>query len=141
MLPFHECYTNSETVVGVVADRYYGVFNGEDTMETYWTLRRQAVSYDVPEKPWQIEGLNALAFLEKIFSCHIDNLAEGRGRYAIACTDSGGAFMDGILFKMAENCHWYVQHRWCLKPCLIAHSAGLTLWCQTRKVGYCRYRV
>lgn len=125
MSPFHECYANPETVLGVVADRYYGVFNGEDPVECYWTLRQKAVLYDVPEKPWQIEGPDALPFLEKIFARRIGNLADGRGRYAIACNHDGGTFMDGILFKMAENCYWYVQADGHLEPWLMAHSAGL----------------
>lgn len=124
MSPFHEFYANSETVLGVVADRYYGVFNGEDPVETYWALRRKAALYDVPEKPWQIQGPDALPFMEKIFARRIDNLVEGRGRYAIACTHQGGTFMDGILFKMAEDCYWYVQPDGALEPWLIAHSAG-----------------
>jgi glycine cleavage system aminomethyltransferase T len=90
MSPFHEFYANPETALGVVADRYYGVFNGEDPIENYWSLRQQAVLYDVPEKPWQIEGPDALPFRDKIFAWRIDNLSEGRGRYAIACTDDGG---------------------------------------------------
>ena len=49
--PFHDCYANPDTVLGVYADRYYSVFNGEDTIEAYWALRRQAALYDVPENP------------------------------------------------------------------------------------------
>ena len=54
--PFYECYANSETVLGVAADRFYPAYNGEDIVETYWALRRRAVLFDVPEKPWQIEA-------------------------------------------------------------------------------------
>ena len=43
---------NDDTVLGVVAERYYEVFNGEDAVETYWNLCRKVVLYDVPEKPW-----------------------------------------------------------------------------------------
>ena len=123
MSPFHDCYANSETVLGVVADRYYPVFNGEDAIAHYWDLRQRSALYDVPEKPWQIEGPDALPFLEKIFARRIDNLADGRGRYCIACTHDGGTFMDGILFKMAENCYWYVQPDGALEPWLVAHKA------------------
>ena len=120
--PYYENYVNSETVLGVAADRYYASFNGENPVETYWTLRRKAVLFDVPEKPWQIEGPDALPFLEKIFARRIENLLEGRGRYAIACTPDGGTFMDGILFKLAENRFWYVQPDGALEAWLIAHS-------------------
>lgn len=122
--PFFDCYANKDTVLGVVAERFYSVFNGEDRIETYWKLRREVVLYDVPEKPWQIEGPDALAFMERIFARDISSLKEGRGLYAIACTHEGGTFMDGILFKMAENVFWYVQPDGHLLPWLMALSEG-----------------
>lgn len=122
--PFHECYANDETVLGVVAERYYTVFNGEDPVETYWKLRREVALYDVPEKPWQIEGPDAMAFMEKVFARNISTLKEGRGLYAIACTHDGGTFMDGILFRMAEDVFWYVQPDGHLLPWLMALSEG-----------------
>jgi glycine cleavage system aminomethyltransferase T len=96
--PFFECYANPDTLLGVAANRYYAADNGENIEETYWSLRQKMVLFDVPEKPWQIEGPDAVPFLERIFARPIDTLTEGRGRYAIACTTDGGIFMDGILF-------------------------------------------
>ena len=122
--PYQDCYVNPETVFGVAAGRYYASYNGEDVAETYWALRRNAVLFDVPEKPWQIEGPDALPFLEKIFARRIANLPRGRGRYAIACTHDGGAFMDGILFRLEENRFWYVQPDGALEEWLLAHRAG-----------------
>jgi glycine cleavage system aminomethyltransferase T len=122
--PFHECYANDETVMGALADRFYEVFNGENTLETYWNLRRKVVVYDVPEKPWQIEGPDAMAFMERIFARNISTLKEGRGLYAIACTHDGGTFMDGILFRMAENVFWYVQPEGHFLSWVMALSAG-----------------
>ena len=125
--PYYEFYRNTETVLGVVADRYYGVFNGEDSVAAYWNLRRQSVLYDVPEKPWEIRGPDAQAFLEKIFARPVVTLLEGRGRYAIACTEEGGTFMDGILFKMEQDRYWYVQPDGPLKPWLLAHKPGFDI--------------
>jgi aminomethyltransferase len=122
--PYYEFYANSETVLGVAAGRYYTADNGEDPIEAYWALRRNAVLFDVPEKPWQIEGPDVLPFLERVFARRIGTLPEGRGRYAIACTPDGGTFMDGILFKMTDNRYWYVQPDGALKEWLIAHSDG-----------------
>jgi aminomethyltransferase len=122
--PFYDCYANEETVLGVVAERFYGVFNGEDAVETYWNLRRKVVLYDVPEKPWQIEGPDAMAFMEKIFARNISTLKEGRGLYAIACAHDGGTFMDGILFRMAEDVFWYVQPDGHFLPWVMALSEG-----------------
>lgn len=122
--PFYDCYANDETVLGVVAERYYGVFNGEDAVETYWKLRREVVLYDVPEKPWQIEGPDAMAFMERVFARNISTLKEGRGLYAIACTHDGGTFMDGIFFKMAEDVYWYVQPDGHFLPWVMALCEG-----------------
>ena len=122
--PFREFYENAETVHGIYAGRYYPVFNGEDTAEAYWALRRRAALYDVPERPVQIGGPDAVPFLEKIFARGIADLKHGRGRYAIACTPQGGLFMDGILFRLTEDRFWYVQPDGALESWLIAHSGG-----------------
>ena len=125
--PYFDCYASPESVLGVAAGRYYEAANGQDPLETYWKLRKAAVLYDVPEKPWQIEGPDAVPFLERIFTRWIGNLSPGRGRYAIACTADGGTFMDGILFRMAKDRFWYVQADGDLETWLIAHSGGFDI--------------
>ena len=120
--PFVDCYANSDTLFGVAANRYYAADNGEDIEETYRALRQKVVLFDVPEKPWQVEGPDAVPFLERIFARPIESLQEGRGRYAIACSTDGGIFMDGILFKLAENKYWYVQPDGALEEWLVAHK-------------------
>jgi glycine cleavage system aminomethyltransferase T len=122
--PFFDCYVNAETVFGVYAGRYYTVFNGEDTVDAYWALRRRVVLYDVPERPVQIEGPDVVPFLERILSRRISDLREGRGRYAIACTPKGRVFIDGVLFRLSANKFWYVQPEGALEAWLIAHSEG-----------------
>ncbi len=125
--PFVSCYENPETVFGVYAGRFYSVFNGEDPVENYWALRRRAVLYDVPERPVQIEGPDAAALMDRVFSRRMSNLKEGRGRYAIACTPDGGVFMDGVLFRLAGDTFWYVQPDGALEAWLMAHSGGYDL--------------
>lgn len=122
--PFEDCWMNTETVMGVYAGRYYSVFNGENVDETYWALRRNAVLYDVPERPVEISGPDAVPFLDHIFARRISSLKAGRGRYAVACTHKGRVFMDGILFKLSEDRFWYVQPDGALETWLIAHSDG-----------------
>ena len=122
--PYFHRYCNADTVLGVYAGRFYAVDNGEDLTTTYWKLRREAVLYDVPEKPWQIEGPDVVPFLERVFARRVADLAPGRGRYAIACTASGGTFMDGVLFRLQEDVFWYVQPDGALTTWLTAHSAG-----------------
>ncbi|MCY3769217.1 MAG: aminomethyltransferase family protein [Gammaproteobacteria bacterium] len=125
--PYFDFYAGPKTVLGVAAGRYYESSNGTDPVETYWNLRRKSVLYDVPEKPWQIEGPDAVPFLERIFTRPVGNLPAGRGRYAIACTPGGGTFMDGILFRINENRFWYVQPDGDLEAWLIAHSGGFDI--------------
>ncbi|MEO1159311.1 MAG: aminomethyltransferase family protein [Pseudomonadota bacterium] len=125
--PFHDCWDNEQTVMGVYAGRYYSVFNGEDVTAAYWALRRKAAMYDVPERPVEISGPDAVAFLERVFARRISSLKEGRGRYAIACTPKGGVFMDGILFRLAADRFWYVQPDGALETWLCAHSEGFDI--------------
>ncbi|MCB1376914.1 MAG: aminomethyltransferase family protein, partial [Alphaproteobacteria bacterium] len=122
--PFQDRWYQPETVMGVYAGRYYSVSNGEDVEDAYWTLRRKAVLYDVPERPVEISGPDAEAFLEHVFARRIGNLKEGRGRYAIACTHKGRMFMDGVLFRLAKDRFWYVQPDGALETWLLAHGAG-----------------
>lgn len=122
--PFEDRWVNPETVMGVYAGRYYSVFNGEDVNEAYWSLRRKVAIYDVPERPVEISGPDAVPFLERIFARRISTLREGRGRYVIACTHKGHVFMDGILFKLSDDRFWYVQPNGALETWLMAHSDG-----------------
>lgn len=107
--PFWDCYGTPDTILGIYARRFYPLSDGSDPTEKYWTLRRKAMLYDVPERPIRIEGPDSVAFLEHLFTRPIATLKIGRGRYAIACTAQGGILMDGILFKLAEQSFWYVQ--------------------------------
>ncbi|MEM7565130.1 MAG: aminomethyltransferase family protein [Pseudomonadota bacterium] len=125
--PYYHLYANEKTALGMAAGRFYAAWNGEDIEQTYWNLKQKAVLYDVPEKPWQIEGPDVVAFLEKVFARRIGNLIEGRGRYAIACTPKGGTFMDGILFKMDQNRYWYVQPDGAFVEWLLAQSEGFDI--------------
>jgi len=122
--PYFDCYAKSGMVLGVYAGRFYPKFIGDDPSEKYWALRRKAAMYDVPERPVQIEGPDAVPFMERVFARKIATLKEGRGRYAIACTPDGGVFMDGLLFNLSEGKFWYVQPDGALEAWLIAHSEG-----------------
>lgn len=122
--PYLACYDSPDMVRGVYAGRFFPIFNGEDPVQKYWTLRRKALIYDVPEKPVEISGPDVVPFLEKVFARTISTLKEGRGRYTIACTPQGGVFMDGVLFKLSPNRYWYVQADGALETWFIAHSEG-----------------
>lgn len=122
--PFLERYESPDMVRGVYAGRFFTIYNGEDPVQKYWTLRRKALIYDVPEKPVEISGPDTVPFLEKVLSRRVATLGEGRGRYAIACTPQGGVFMDGVLFRLGSDRFWYVQADGAFETWLVAHSGG-----------------
>ena len=122
--PYLNRYDNPDMIRGVYAGRFFTIYNGEDPVQKYWTLRRKALIYDVPEKPLEISGPDAVAFLEKVFSRVISTLKVGRGRYTIACTPQGGVFMDGVLFRLDSDRYWYVQADGAMETWFIAHSGG-----------------
>ena len=122
--PFADCYATPDSVFGVYAGRYVCVCNGDDPVEAYWSLRRRAVLYDVPERPVQVDGPDAVRFLERVFARRMADLRQGRGRYAIACTPRGGVFMDGIVFRLGKTRFWYVQADGALDAWLLAHCEG-----------------
>jgi glycine cleavage system aminomethyltransferase T len=122
--PFFGCHSNEDMLFSVYAGRFFTIANGEDPEAKYWTLRRKALIYDVPERPVEISGPDAVPFMEKVFARHIAGLKQGRGRYAIACAHHGGTFMDGLLFRLTDDRFWYVQPDGALETWLLAHSEG-----------------
>ena len=121
--PYFDFYHKEDNLYGVYAERFYPISIGTNTEEMYWNLRRKAVMYDVPEKPIQIDGPQAGEFLDKVFSRKISTMKVGRGKYAIACYEDGGIFIDGVFFRLEENKFWYVQPDGPLETWLKAHQA------------------
>ncbi len=122
--PFIERTDSPQMVRGVYAGRYFPISMGEDWIEYYWRLRRKALIFDVPEKPVEISGPDAVPFLEKVLSRKVAAMTEGRGYYAVACTPQGGIFMDGVVFRLGENRFWYVQADGPFETWLMANSGG-----------------
>jgi glycine cleavage system aminomethyltransferase T len=107
--PFIERYANDKTLFGLYSNRFYPLSDGQDVVENYWRLRKAVALYDVPEKPLDIKGPDAVKFLERIFTRKISDLKLLRARYAIACAPNGGIIMDGVLIRLAEDHFWYVH--------------------------------
>ena len=120
--PYIERTNSPKMVRGVYAGRYFPISIGEDPIEKYWLLRQKALIFDVPEKPVEISGKDAIPFLEKILTRKISSIKEGRGYYSLACTPQGGIFMDGVIFKFNDNKFWYVQADGPFEDWLLAHS-------------------
>ena len=122
--PYIKRTDHPDMVRGVYAGRYFAISLGEDPIQKYWLLRQKAAMFDVPEKPIEISGPDAAAFLEKVMTRKVSTIKEGRGYYSLACTPQGGIFMDGVIFKFSENKFWYVQADGPFEDWLLAHSKG-----------------
>ena len=123
--PYFEKFGTPDAVLGVYARRFYALSLGDDPIEKYWTLRRQAMLFDVPERPIDIAGPDALTLLERVFARPIASLRVGRARYAIACAPDGGIIMDGVLIRLNDDRYWYVQADGEFDNWLGAHAEGL----------------
>ena len=120
--PFFNCYHNAAVVYGVYNRRLYPLTAGFDALEHYHHLRNKACLYDVPETPLRISGVDSKAFLNKLFTRNIEKIKVGRAGYALACNDSGGIVMDGVLMHLADDDFVYVQADGEFLPWLNAHS-------------------
>ena len=122
--PYIERTYSPEMVRGVYAGRYFPMSIGEDPIKKYWLLRQKALIFDVPEKPIEISGPDAIPFLDKVLTRKVSTVIEGKGYYSLACTPQGGIFMDGVLFKFSENKFWYVQADGPFEDWLLAHTSN-----------------
>ena len=122
--PYIERTYSPEMIRGVYAGRYFAISTDEDSIKKYWLLRQKAVIFDVPEKPIEISGPDAIPFLEKIMTRKVSSINEGRGYYSLACTPQGGIFMDGVIFKFNDNKFWYVQADGPFEDWLLAHTSN-----------------
>ncbi len=123
--PWMPAYLTDQAILGIYSGRFYALGLVGDPVGDYWHLRRKAVLYDVPERPIEIAGCDAMTLLRTIFCRDVSGLREGRGTYAIACNHHGGILMDGILFRLGESRFWYVLADGAFEPWLEAHAAGL----------------
>ena len=123
--PYLAKYMNDQAVFGLYANRFYPLSLGGDPTADYWNLRRKVMLYDVPEKPIDIKGPDAIKLLERVFSRKIGNLKRWRARYAIACTPQGTILMDGVLIRLAPDHFWYVKANGEFDSLLLAYTDGL----------------
>ena len=77
--------------------------------DEYRVLRTHAGIFDVPERPLEIRGPDAGAFLDFVFTRKVSTMAVDRGRYGLMCHDDGGIACDGVVFRLAEDWFWYVH--------------------------------
>ena len=123
--PFFRFYDCPEARYGVYNQRLYPLDLGGDTLTEYWRLRHNAILYDVPERPLEISGPDAVALLDKVLVRRTGNLGANRAAYGLACDTNGGLLMDGVLMRLAEDRFWYVMADGEFLPWLQAHAIGM----------------
>ena len=107
--PFYSCYAVANAALGVYNRRLYAWTLGDDVTAAYWTLRRRAVLYDVPETPIEIVGPDAERLLDKALTRDMTKLKVGRASYGLACLPDGGLLMDGVVMRLGAERFFYVQ--------------------------------
>ena len=124
--PFAHRYATDQTVFGMYCGRLFPLksTDDEDPTANYWKLRRGVMLYDVPERPLQIAGPDAIRVLERVLTCRVENLGVGRARYALACRDDGTTLMDGVLMRLDAERFWYVKADGEFESWLAAHAVG-----------------
>ena len=125
--PFAHRYVTDETIFGLYSGRLYPLkmSRDEDPIDNYWKLRRAVMLYDVPEKPVEIAGPDAARLLEKILTCRVETLSEGRARYGVACREDATVLMDGVLMRLGADRFWYVKANGEFESWIAAHAVGL----------------
>ena len=122
--PWYACTAGDDAFYSEYAGRLVLLSLGNNSVDEYWHLRRGVGLFDVPERPVEICGPDALPFLNRLFTRPLDRLKVGRGTYGLLCHQRGGLVCDGIVFRIAENRYWYVHADADVTTWLVAHAHG-----------------
>ena len=122
--PWYSCTANENAFYGEYAGRIVLLSVGNDSVEEYWKLRKSVGLFDVPERPVEIQGPDAVPFLNRVFTRGVEKMREGRGSYGLLCHQRGGMVCDGILFKLADDHYWYVHADADVYTWLVAQALG-----------------
>ncbi len=93
--------------------------------DAYWQLRQRVILRHTGELPIEVRGSDAENLLNLVFTRDTAKTKVGRCSYQLACDDSGGMLIDGILVRLADDRFWFVQADGDLSPWLKAHARGM----------------
>jgi sarcosine oxidase subunit alpha len=69
-----------------------------DTAAEYWAVRRGVSLMDVGTLgKYLVTGRDAAEFLERLYPCHVRDIAQGRLRYALLLNENGYVIDDGLI--------------------------------------------
>ena len=126
--PYAQKWLTDDMMYSVYAGRLSAVgTDQDDPLDKYWKLRRNIMLYDIPERPIEVRGDDAVDLLEKAFCRRIGDLPLWRARYALVCAPQGGLVMDGVLIRLADDCFWYVEANGDTAKWFLALSDGMNV--------------
>lgn len=81
----------------------------------YFAIRNTASVFDLcPMSKYRIEGPEAEAFLNRLFTRDVRRIAVGRVGYGVWCDDAGQVLDDGTLFRLGEQRYRLCSQERCL---------------------------
>jgi len=123
--PWFKATCDLTTAYGDHEGRLTPVTFDRSIADEYRVLRTRVGIFDVPERPLEIRGQGAAAFLDYVFTRPVSTMAVDRGRYGLMCHHGGGIACDGVVFRLAEDWFWYVHA-----------DRDVFTWLQALKPGY-----
>ena len=107
--PWFKATCDLTTAYGDHEGRLTPVTFDRSIADEYRVLRTRVGIFDVPERPLEIRGQGAAAFLDYVFTRPVSTMAVDRGRYGLMCHHGGGIACDGVIFRLAKDWFWYVH--------------------------------
>ncbi len=129
--PFHEatlrdgCRAYVQTSYTISHQVYYPVRLLDADVE-YEKLTTASVLFDPPvERPVEITGPDAAAFVDRLLTRDMTTCAAGQCRYVILCDQNGRVLMDSVLLRLEENRFWLSGDLGWIRGC--AAGLGMTV--------------
>ena len=101
--PLHD----EHLALGATMDRFGGwwrPWHYGDHLAEYWAVREAVSIGDVSTLgKLVVSGPDVVAFLERLYPCHVADIAVGRSRYALLLNERGHVFDDGMILREADE--------------------------------------
>ena len=103
--PFHERVAAANEAHAWYAWKGYTSANHFDQVDfEYFAIRNATAVFDLcPMSKYRIDGAEAEAFLNRLFTRDVRRIRPGRVGYGVWCDDAGQVHDDGTLFRLGEQ--------------------------------------
>ena len=119
-------------------------YDARGAIGEYWMCRERATMQDMSNlRVYDIAGVDALAFLQRVSTRDISRLAINRGCYTLVCDAGGYVLDDGTLFNIGANLYrWTGASNETLRHFRqVAQEGGYHVWIQDRTRTLCALSV